>query len=92
MRLELTGRHVTITPAVRRAVERSLARIARMLNDSVISVQVVITREKARHYVEMTLHARGDHFMHGAAEGRDARTHRPENRVQETRPRLRPVH
>ncbi|OFW02967.1 MAG: ribosomal subunit interface protein [Acidobacteria bacterium RIFCSPLOWO2_02_FULL_68_18] len=71
MRLELTGRHVTITPAVRRAVERSLARIARMLNDSVISVQVVITREKARHYVEMTLHARGDHFMHGAAEGRD---------------------
>jgi len=58
MRLELTGRHVTITPAVRRAVERSLARIARMLNDSVISVQVVITREKARHYVEMTLHAR----------------------------------
>lgn len=71
MRLELTGRHVTITPTVRKAVERSLARMARMLNDSLVSVQVVITREKTRHHVEMTLHARGDHFMHAAATGRD---------------------
>lgn len=71
MRLELTGRHVTITPGVRKAVERSLARMARMLNDSIVSVQVVITREKSRHHVEMTLHARGEHFMHGAATGRD---------------------
>jgi putative sigma-54 modulation protein len=71
MRLELTGRHVTITPAVRGAVERSLARMGRLLQDSLISVQVVITREKARHRVEMTLHARGEHFMHGAATGRD---------------------
>jgi len=71
MRLELTGRHVTITPAVRKAVERSLARMARMLNDSIVSVQVVITREKSRLHVEMTLHARGEHFMHGAATGRD---------------------
>jgi putative sigma-54 modulation protein len=70
MRLELTGRHVTITPAARAAVERSLARVARMLNDSIVSVQVVITQEKARHHVEMTLHARGEHFMHGAASGR----------------------
>lgn len=71
MRLELTGRHVTITPAIRKAVERSLARMTRMLNDSIVSVQVVITREKSRHHVEMTLHARGEHFMHGAATGRD---------------------
>jgi putative sigma-54 modulation protein len=71
MRLELTGRHVTITPAVRTAVERSLARMERMLNDSIVSVQVVITREKSRSHVEMTLHARGEHFMHAAATGRD---------------------
>lgn len=45
--------------------------MARMLNDSIVSVQVVITREKSRHHVEMTLHARGEHFMHGAATGRD---------------------
>jgi putative sigma-54 modulation protein len=71
MRLELTGRHVAITPAIRKAVERSLARMTRMLNDSIVSVQVVITREKSRHHVEITLHARGEHFMHGAATGRD---------------------
>lgn len=71
MRLELTGRHVTITPAVRNAVERRLARMARMLNDSIVSVQVVITLEKSRTHVDMTLHARGDHFLHGTATGRD---------------------
>ena len=71
MRLELTGRHVTITPAIRKLVERRLARMARLLNDSIVSVQVVVTREKTRHHVEMTLHARGEHFLHGAATGRD---------------------
>ena len=71
MRLELTGRHVTITPTIRTLVEQRLARITRLLNDSIVSVQVVITREKAQHHVEMTLHARGDHFLHGDATGPD---------------------
>ena len=71
MRLELTGRHVTITPAIRKAVERRLARMERMLQDHIVSVQVVIGRLKSRHQVEMTLHARGEHFFHGAATGRD---------------------
>lgn len=71
MRLELTGRHVTITPAAHKVVERRLARLARLLNDSIVSVQVVVTREKTRTHVDITLHARGDHFFHGAATGRD---------------------
>src|SRR5687767_422169 len=71
MRLELTGRHVAITPTVRKAVERQLARLGRLLNDNIVSVQVVISREKTRHHVEMTLHARGEHFLHGAATGKD---------------------
>jgi putative sigma-54 modulation protein len=71
MRLELTGRHVTITPAVRKAVERRLARLARLLNDSIVSMQVVVTREKSRTHVDITLHARGEHFFHAAATGRD---------------------
>jgi putative sigma-54 modulation protein len=71
MRLELTGRHLTITPGVRKAVERRLARLSRLLNDSIVSMQVVVTREKTRTHVEMTLHARGDHFLHGAGTGRD---------------------
>ncbi len=71
MRLELTGRHVSITPALRKLVEQRIARLTRLLNDSIVSVQVVVTREKARHHVEMTLHARGDHFLHGEASGPD---------------------
>ena len=72
MRLELTGRHVTITPALRKLVEQRLGQVARILNDSVVSVQIVLTREKSRHHADITLHARGDHFMHGEATGRDA--------------------
>ena len=71
MRLELTGRHVTITPAVRKAVEQRLKALSRMLNDSIHSVQVVITKEKFRHRVDVTLHARGEHFLHSEAIGRD---------------------
>jgi putative sigma-54 modulation protein len=67
MRLELTGRHVTIDPALRSAVERRLTRLSRKLNDGIISVQVVLTREKSRCHVEATLHARGDRFLHGEA-------------------------
>jgi ribosomal subunit interface protein len=74
MRLELTGRHVTITPLMRKAVERRLTRLARLLNDSIVSVQIVVTREKSRTHVDMTLHARGDHFLHGEATGRDLPT------------------
>ncbi len=71
MRLELTGRHLTITTPMRRQVQRRLAHLERLLNSSAISSQVVITREKTRMHVEMTLHARGERFLHGEATGRD---------------------
>jgi putative sigma-54 modulation protein len=65
MRLELTGRHVDITPALRRLVDRKLAKLERLLNDSVVSAQTVLTREKHRHRADITLHARGEKFLHG---------------------------
>ena len=65
MRLELTGRHVEITPNLRRLVEGKLAKLERMLNDSAVSAQAVLTREKHRHRAEITLHARGEKFLHG---------------------------
>jgi len=74
MRLELTARHFTISTPVRRMIEQRLARLARMLNDSIVSVQVVVTKEKFRYHVDVTLHARGEHFLHGAATGRDVNT------------------
>ena len=65
MRLELTGRHVDITPTLRRLVDTKLAKLERMLNDSAVSAQAVLTREKYRHRTEITLHARGEKFLHG---------------------------
>jgi len=46
--------------------------VLRPLNDSAVSAQVVVTRDKARYHAEVTLHARGEHFLHGEATGRDA--------------------
>jgi putative sigma-54 modulation protein len=74
MRLELTARHITITPTIRKLVERRLAPTLRILNDSALSTQVVLTREKARCRAEVTLHARGEHFMHATGAGADVAT------------------
>ena len=65
MRLELTGRHVAITPTLRRLVDVKLGKLERLLNDSAVSAQTVLTREKYRCRVEITLHARGEKFLHG---------------------------
>jgi putative sigma-54 modulation protein len=72
MRLELTARHFTIPASVRKLAEQRLDRVLRPLNSSALSAQLVITREKTRFHAEVTLHARGEHFMHGEATGRDA--------------------
>src|ERR1043165_8288593 len=65
MRLELTGRHTEITPALRRLVEGKLGKLERLLNDSAVSAQAVLTQEKHRHRADITLHARGEKFLHG---------------------------
>jgi putative sigma-54 modulation protein len=65
MRLELTGRHVDITPQLRRLVDRKLARLGRLMNDSALSAQVVLSREKNSRRADITLHARGEKFLHG---------------------------
>ena len=65
MRLELTGRHADITPLLRRLVDRRLARLERMLKDAAVSAQVVLTGEKRARRADVTLHARGEKFLHG---------------------------
>jgi putative sigma-54 modulation protein len=64
MRLTLTGRHLEITPALRRLVTARVGKLERMLNDGAVSAQVVLAREKHRHLTEITLHARGEQFLH----------------------------
>lgn len=71
MRLELTARHLDITPTTRALVQRLVAPLLRKLNDSAVSAHVVLIRQKTRIQVELTLHARGVHFLHGQASAGD---------------------
>jgi putative sigma-54 modulation protein len=68
MRLELRGHHVDITPILRRLVGTKLAKIEHLLNDRAVSVKAILTIEKHRHRANITLHARGEKFLHGEAE------------------------
>ena len=69
MRLDITGRHVDITPALRQLIDRRFAKLARILNDSAISAAVILTKEKYRHMAELVIHARGDHMLRGIGQG-----------------------
>jgi ribosomal subunit interface protein len=64
MRVELTGKHVTISPGLRRLVDRKLEKLQRMLADAGLSAAVVVTKEKVNNVAEVTLHARGERFLH----------------------------
>ena len=67
MRVELTGRHVDISPGLRTLVTRKFAKVERLLSGAGLSATVVVTKEKLKHVVEVTLHARGEHFLHAVA-------------------------
>jgi putative sigma-54 modulation protein len=69
MRIDITGRHVEITPALRQLIERRLSRLERLLNDSAVSATAILTLEKYRHRAEIILHARGDKMLRGLGEG-----------------------
>jgi putative sigma-54 modulation protein len=68
MRLVLTGRHVEITPVLRRLVDRKLGKLARIFEDGIVSAQVVLTQQKYRHLTDVTVHARGDHMLKAAGD------------------------
>jgi putative sigma-54 modulation protein len=65
MRLELRGHHVDVTPGLRRFVEAKLSKLERLLNNRALSAQAILTREKRRLVADVTLHARGERFLHG---------------------------
>jgi putative sigma-54 modulation protein len=65
MRVELTGRHFEVTAALKRLIGDKLSKLERVLNDRAVSAQAVLTREKNRCRVDITLHARGERFLHG---------------------------
>jgi putative sigma-54 modulation protein len=69
MRVDITGRHIDITPGLRQLIGKSLSKIERVLNDRAVSATVVLTKEKYRHNTELVIHAKGDHTLSGVGEG-----------------------
>ena len=65
MRLTLTGRQVDITPTLKALVEARLEKLERRFADALLSVQVVLEREKNRLVAEVIVHARGEHYLTG---------------------------
>jgi putative sigma-54 modulation protein len=65
MRLTLTGRQVNITPTLKALVEARLEKLERHFADALLSVQVVLEREKNRLVAEVIVHARGEHYLTG---------------------------
>jgi putative sigma-54 modulation protein len=68
MRIDITGRHTTVTPNLRQLITERLGSLERVLNDAAISALVIVTKEKYRFKVEMAIHTRGDHSLSGTAE------------------------
>jgi putative sigma-54 modulation protein len=71
MRLELTGRHVDITPGLRRLIDSKFTKLERVISDRAVSAQCVLTIEKRLHCAEVTLHARGEKFLHAVGTAED---------------------
>ena len=69
MKTHVTGRQVEITPDLRATITRKLAKVERILNDSAVSAQVVLTQARHTCCAEVVVHARGDHMLHGEDEG-----------------------
>ena len=58
MNLNITGRHVEVTPAIRDYVTSKLDRVIRHF-DNVTSVAVILSVEKLQQKAEVTVHVRG---------------------------------
>jgi len=69
MRVDITGRHVDITPPLHRLIDQALTKLERILNDRAVSATVTLTKEKYRHIAEIIVHARADHMLTGVGQG-----------------------
>lgn len=73
MRLALTGRNLTITPALRLVVTRRLEKLDRLLHRSIISAQIALQVQKDRVKADVRVTTRGDHDFSGHGLAADAK-------------------
>ena len=65
MKVNLTGRHVEVPPALKAQAEERLAKMVSFLDD-IIDVHVVFSVEKHRHQAEVSLKTRAHAFVASA--------------------------
>lgn len=70
MELELTGRHVEITPALERLIRKELKKLDRILDSAPKRAHVILSSEKHRQRAEIILYWR-DFVLKGVAENND---------------------
>ncbi|MDH3283834.1 MAG: ribosome-associated translation inhibitor RaiA [Acidobacteriota bacterium] len=56
MTFEMTGRHVTLTPAIRSHVEEKIRKLGRLVDD--LEIHVTLTSEKHRNTCTMVAHGK----------------------------------
>jgi putative sigma-54 modulation protein len=71
MRLDISGRHLTVTAATRKFAEQRIAHTIRLLNNSAVSAHVGLMKERGRIRAEVSLHVKHERFLHGAGSGPD---------------------
>src|SRR5690349_12693979 len=69
MRLSLTGRHVDVPTTLRQLVTGRLERLERVFNDTLVSAQVVLSKERHLHQAELIVRARGEHTFSAIGDG-----------------------
>ena len=69
MDCRLTARHVKVTDELRDLVARRLTPLERLLGDTVVSPDMVLSSERNHYQTELVVHARGDHRLHGVGDG-----------------------
>ncbi|HTT07507.1 MAG TPA: ribosome-associated translation inhibitor RaiA [Gammaproteobacteria bacterium] len=65
MRINLTGSHLEVTPALREYVQDKFARVERHF-DHVTAIHIILAVEKQRHKAEAELHVSGANLYAGA--------------------------
>ena len=72
MRLDISGRHLTVSAATRKFAEQRLTHTLRLLNNSAVSAHIGLSKERGRIRAEVALHVKHERFLHGAGTGTDA--------------------
>jgi ribosomal subunit interface protein len=69
MQIAISGRRMAVSGYLRSLVNAKMARVFRHLSDAGLSANVVVSRRKLDKLVEVTVHARGEHFLHAVGNG-----------------------